>query len=197
MKSLIIALVSLMVCIGVDAGSNITQVSGGLPDGGYIMDMGVDENGLFRITDLDGKPIPGSPFTIDPSSIPSSTGPAAGNGTSIKTKDQWSCDAPKEFIDWTSWKTAGKMLASWCADGNVVPKKKVLSWTENSSMAYICNYAGQQNCDGNEYWNYMQIIADKCSFTGCGWFLQGSGDKSYGRGVRAGLSDPYYICYNV
>ncbi|KAK8053272.1 hypothetical protein PG996_012573 [Apiospora saccharicola] len=196
MKSLIIALVTFMACLGAHAASNITQVLEGLPDGGYIMDMGVDENSLFGITDLSGKPVPGSPFTIDPSSIPP-TGPATRNETSIKTKDQWSCDAPNERVDWTSWKIAGKMLASWCADDNMVPKKKVLSWIENSSMAYICNYAGRQNCDGNEYWNYMQLIADKCAFTGCGWYLQGSGNKSYGRGVRAGLSDPYYICYNV
>lgn len=79
----------------------------------------------------------------------------------------------------------------------MVPQRKILKWVVNGSEAYICNYAGDQNCDGNEYWNYMQTIADKCTFVGCGWFLQGSGNKSLGRGIKGGKSDPFYVCNNV
>ncbi|KAK7943332.1 uncharacterized protein PG986_012445 [Apiospora aurea] len=198
MKSFFTALVSILafsfVNADANAPTNITQILNTLPDGGYIMDMGVNAHGLFDVTDLDGNPVPGSPFTIDLSSVPP---PGPANGTSVKTKDQWGCTAPGEWVDWNSWKAAGSKLAFWCGAGNMVPKKKVLTWIYNGNMAYICNYAGPQNCDGNEYWNYMQAIADKCSFTGCGWFLQGSGDKSYGRGLKDGKSDPYYICYNT
>ncbi|KAK7976261.1 hypothetical protein PG989_014724 [Apiospora arundinis] len=199
MKSLILALFAFLLCLGsVSAGSNMTQVLSALPDGGYIMDMSVDENGTYSITDLNGTHIPGSPFTIDIIDIPP-VGPAAiaANGTSIKTKDQWGCDAPGEYVNWDDWRQAGRRLAFWCGVGNMVPRKKIMKWVIGGSEAYICNYAGEQNCDGNEYWNYMQIIADKCNFLGCGWFLQGSGNKSLGRGIKGGKSDPYYVCNNL
>lgn len=88
MKSFLIAFIACMAFLGANAASNISQVLDALPDGGYILDMGVDENGQFGITGLDGKPVPGSPFTIDLSSVPP-PGPATGNATSINTKDQW------------------------------------------------------------------------------------------------------------
>lgn len=96
MKYLIIALFAFMACLCANAASNITQVLADLPDGGYIMDMGVGRSGLFDITDLDGKPVPGSPFTIDSSSVPP-TGPATRNATSIKTKDQWGVSTLSHF----------------------------------------------------------------------------------------------------
>ncbi|KAK7932229.1 hypothetical protein PG985_002941 [Apiospora marii] len=195
MQSFIIAFVTFMVCLGANAASNITEVLAALPDGGYIMDMGVDENGLFGIADLGGKPVPGSPFTVNPGFVPPPTGHGAGNAAFTNTRDQWSCDARNETIDSASWKDAGSFLTSWCGAGNMVPEHKVVTWTENSSMAYLCNYAGPQNCDGLEYWNYMHFIGKECGSTGCGWFHQSSGNMTYGRGLKAGLSSPRHICY--
>ncbi|KAK8080033.1 hypothetical protein PG997_007851 [Apiospora hydei] len=36
-----------------------------------------------------------------------------------------------------------------------------------------------------------------CHENGAGWFLQGSGDKTYGRGIKGGRSDPMTVCSNL
>ncbi|KAK8117188.1 uncharacterized protein PG998_005469 [Apiospora kogelbergensis] len=198
MKYLILTLVGLLLGLGgANAGSNMTQVLSTLPDGGYFMDMGINEHGLYSITDLDGNPVPGSPFPSTRATCPPSDLRASPPMKPLSRPLISGCVAPNEWVDWDSWKTAGRRLANWCAAGNMVPQRKILKWVVNGSEAYICNYAGDQNCDGNEYWNYMQTIADKCTFVGCGWFLQGSGNKSLGRGIKGGKSDPFYVCNNV
>ena len=91
MKYLILTLVGLLLGLGgANAGSNMTQVLSTLPDGGYFMDMGINEHGLYSITDLDGNPVPGSPFPVDSSDMPAvGLASVAANETSIKTSDQW------------------------------------------------------------------------------------------------------------
>ncbi|KAK8070009.1 hypothetical protein PG994_006625 [Apiospora phragmitis] len=197
MKSLIIAFVCFLGFSIANAATNLTQVMATLPGGGYLMDMGVDENGLFSITDLKGNPIPGYPFTVNPIPAPTGAGPAgSSNGTLTKTPDLWGCNDPEE-VNQADWTWAGGELSFWCYGSNMVPKKRILYWIKNDSIAYICNYVGAQNCLGTEYWSYMQDIASWCGANTCGWFLQGSGNKSYGRGIKGGLSDPLKVCSNI
>ncbi|KAK8014801.1 hypothetical protein PG990_008097 [Apiospora arundinis] len=198
MKSLILALFAFLLCLGgASAGTNLTQLLSTLPDGGYIMDMSVDEHGMYSITDLNGTHIPGSPFTVDSTTIPLSDLPLLPPMEPPSIPGISGCVAPYEYIDWDDWRQAGRKLGFWCSVGNMVPSHKILNWIIGDSQAYICNYAGEQNCRGDEYWRYMRTIADNCGYRHCGWFLQGSGDKTLGRGIKDGKSSPFTVCSNV
>ncbi|KAK8046288.1 hypothetical protein PG996_014352 [Apiospora saccharicola] len=66
----------------------------------------------------------------------------------------------------------------------------IWTWTgcNTEAQVYICNYAGPQNCLGVDLINYMTEIDAQCQPRGdtcsSAWYLQGSGDKTYGRGHR-------------
>ena len=65
------------------------------------------------------------------------------------------------------------------------------------SEAYICNWAGEQNCRGDEYYTYMVDPIDYyCSPYHSGWYLQGSENKGYGRGMHGQRGESRQICFN-
>lgn len=77
----IFALVFFLLGLGANAVT-FSDIVGSLPDGGYTADMTTYRNGVLHIADLDGNPVKGSPFVIDP--IPPNV---AIHGT--QTKDSW------------------------------------------------------------------------------------------------------------
>ncbi|KAK8061835.1 hypothetical protein PG994_008201 [Apiospora phragmitis] len=90
------------------------------------------------------------------------------------TNVDWLC-IDGEQIDW--W--AGRFgLDTWCDAGNMLDPHHIYSWHYNGTTAYICNYAGRQNCQGQEYIVYKEVIADSC-----GDLSPASGDKPHGRGL--------------
>lgn len=94
------------------------------------------------------------------------------------------------------WVDAGKQLAAWC-NGNNLHSLTIYWFKTDDNVAYLCNYAGPQSCDGDEFWVYMNEIGNSCSPLSAGWFLQGSGDKTYGRGIQGEKSDPMVVCSNL
>ncbi|KAK8041129.1 hypothetical protein PG994_014136 [Apiospora phragmitis] len=152
------ATVLYFFCFGANAAASFSDFMKSIPDGGYMTDLKTNPDGIFNIRDLDGNPVPGSPFVIDP--IPFN--PQCVDG---------------EVMDAGFWVDAGKKLAAWCA-GNTLHSHTIQLFKTDDNLAYLCNYAGPQPCKGDELWDYMNKIADGCNHLGAGWFLQGSGDKT-------------------
>ena len=100
------------------------------------------------------------------------------------------------MMDAGFWVDAGKKLAAWC-NGNTLHSHTIQWFKTDDNLAYLCNYAGPQPCKGDEFWDYMHAIAGGCNHLGAGWYLQGSGDKTYGRGIQGGKSDPNAVCSGV
>lgn len=71
-----------LLCLGALAASSISEVLRGLPDGGYITSMLDPSKGNHvNVTDLYGKPVPGSPFAI--------VNDAGARGPHTHTEDTW------------------------------------------------------------------------------------------------------------
>ncbi|KAK8105816.1 hypothetical protein PG999_009175 [Apiospora kogelbergensis] len=187
----IFALVSFFLCLGANAAASFSDIVSFLPDGGYRADLETNHNGLLNITDLDGNPVKGSPFVIDP--IPFA--PLVHAPDSEKTENAWGC-VDGEMMDAGFWVDAGKKLAAWC-NGNTLHSHTIQWFKTDDNLAYLCNYAGPQPCKGDEFWDYMHTIAGGCNHLGAGWYLQGSGDKTYGRGIQGGKSDRNAVCSGV
>ncbi|KAK7984324.1 hypothetical protein PG989_011726 [Apiospora arundinis] len=180
----------LLFCIGPITAMNISAILEGLPDGGYIRNR-IDP--LLHITNLEGKPIVGSPFLIDNKSRPTASPIPTANGTYNQT-DTWGCIEGEQIDQETWWKTWSG-LSTWCDAGNVLDQQAVYSWHYNGTVAYICNQPGRlSNCLGPAYLSYMEEIADVCGNLSPGRYYQASGDKAYGRGIAGGKSDPYEFC---
>ncbi|KAK7956707.1 uncharacterized protein PG986_005929 [Apiospora aurea] len=195
------ALVFFLLGLGANAAT-LGDIMNNLPDGGYSMDMYAAHNGIVNITDLNGNLVEGSPFIIDIISTPAPV-IRDPNPNGNQTKDQWGAFLPdtwciaNEFGDYGFWQTAGQNLGTWC-DGNQMPGHQIKWWQVEQELAYICNYANVQHCSGHEWYDYMQnTIGPGCHGNGAGWFLQGSGDKTYGRGLKGGPSDPSTVCSNL
>jgi len=80
-----------------------------------------------------------------------------------------------------------------------VPKHSMLTWSVCQDVqVYICNYRYGQSCDGSELKDYMSSTIDsQCTSNGVfpsGWYLQGSGDKTYGRGIVDGKGGAAQVC---
>ncbi|KAK7927674.1 hypothetical protein PG985_004672 [Apiospora marii] len=190
----IFAFIFFLLGLGANAVT-FNDVTKSIPDGGYMVDMHTFQNGVLNVTDLDGNMVKGSPFVIDPIPAP---GVAIhdSNPDSIRTRDQWGCTG-NDVLDEGFWSDAGNKMGRWCDAGKKMQGHSIRWWQTDEDLAYMCNYAGSQNCSWDEYFNYMKFIADKCGYLAPGWFLQGSGNKSYGRGVKGGQSDPMTVCYNM
>lgn len=102
-----------------------------------------------------------------------------------------------ETVDEGFWSDAANKMGRWCDDGNMMPGHTMKWWKTDEDLAYMCNYANAQNCGWDEYLGYMKTIADNCGHLTSGWFLQGSGDKTYGRGIAGGRGDPAAVCSNL
>ncbi|KAK8128156.1 hypothetical protein PG984_009264 [Apiospora sp. TS-2023a] len=168
-----------------------------LPNGGYMADMEVYQTGLLNVTDLNGNMVKGSPFIIDPVPAHGVASHDTNPNITRSTSDQWGCIGGG-LIDEGFWSDAGNQLGRWCDHGHKVSGWGIWWWQTDEDLAYICNYAGPQNCGWDEYFDYMKKIAENCGYLSSGWFLQGSGDKTYGRGIKGdSLSDPLNVCSNM
>ncbi|KAK8051473.1 hypothetical protein PG993_002858 [Apiospora rasikravindrae] len=185
------ALIFFILGLGANA-STFNDIIGSLPDGGYMADMKSVHAGLLNITNLDGTPVKGSPFEIDITSV---SAPVIHDPKSKQTWDQWGCI--DETGDYGFWQVAGHKLGTWCNEIQMAGDQ-MRWWQTEQELAYICNYAGEQSCSGHEWFDYMEnTIEPGCHGNGAGWFLQGSGDKTYGRGIKVGRSDPLTVCSNA
>ncbi|KAK7987279.1 hypothetical protein PG996_006119 [Apiospora saccharicola] len=180
------SLTPFLLCLSTQAASSFREVLRGLPDGGYISEMMYPGRGRVNVTDLEGKPVPGSPFTVD-----NDTGARRPH---TKMEDTWGC-VEGEQIDWDNWWASRSLLDTWCNDQtHMLLPHHIYSWQFNDSAAFICNNGGVQNCLGQEYNDYMEGIPGYCGALGAGWYYQAAGDKFYGRGVVGGKSDPFTYC---
>lgn len=169
--------------------NNNGSILAGLPDGGYM--IGFKDDGTpyiearYPLPDLTGRN----------RTVPA-TDPATLAQKTTETKDRWGC-VGDEFVDASDWGAAAAGLAAWCDAGNMVRRKKIIWWAHGDSEAWICNWAGKQNCNSQDYYNYMEWPIDYfCKPMHSGWFLQGRGNIGYGRGLKGKAGDPTEVCYN-
>lgn len=169
--------------------NNNGGILAGLPNGGYM--IGFEDDGTpyiaahYPLPDLSGHNL----------TIPASS-PRTPGQKMARTKDAWGC-VEEEFVDPWMWSIAAYGLADWCDAGNMVEAGKILTWRYEDSEAYICNWAGDQNCNTQEYYGYMEWPIDHfCSPNHSGWFLQGRGNIGYGRGVHGQRGESVQICFN-
>ncbi|KAK8034903.1 hypothetical protein PG993_009898 [Apiospora rasikravindrae] len=189
----------LTLCLavsGAPVGANEVDILlSKLPRGGYI--IGFDGN---------GKPFVHTNLTDDSTSGTTSIGvgpptPAVSSNPLLtsRTKDQWGCIGG-EVVSQPCYLDLAEALGEWCDKGNMLPKHSILTWTGCPEMVqvYICNYGYAQNCLGSDLATYMFTIDTYCpSIPGSyaiGWFLQGSGDKTYGRGLFNSKGRPENVC---
>ncbi|KAK7914137.1 hypothetical protein PG985_011840 [Apiospora marii] len=164
---------TFLLCLGAHAASSISEVLRSLPNGGYITEMpDPNKSNLVNITDLDGKPVPGSPFTID--------NDTRARRPHTHNQDTWGC-VDGEMLDQVNWWVGRGALDAWCGDhegqGRMLLQDHIYSWQYNGTTAFICSYDGDQSCLGQDYVAHMRSIASYCGELGAGWYYQVAGNQ--------------------
>ncbi|KAK8136810.1 hypothetical protein PG984_004750 [Apiospora sp. TS-2023a] len=171
-----------------------------LPDGGYI--IGFDGN---------RKPFLYANLTDDATGVGNTTSIAVDPTTSAlptkplltpRTDNQWGC-INGQYINQPCYLALAEKLGQWCDAGHMsvqIPRHAIWTWTgcDTEVQVYICNYADSQNCLGADLITYMTEIDAQCQPRGdtvsSAWYLQGSGDKTYGRGKPMSQGSAARVC---